>query len=468
MQYYGIYSYFCYSTGILNHMRAFTKRDPFLIFLGDIVILLLSLWLTLLIRYQHIPGTERVFDHLVPFSNLFIAWLIVFYIAGLYEKRAFIFRQKLYSTIFRVQLVNSVIAVLFFYFIPYFGITPKTNLFIYLLVSFGLILVWRVYGYALLSSKERQRAILIARGKEMHELKEEVNSNENYGLVFVDAVDLDTVQDSQLKEQLLKKISEEKVSVAVVDFEDLKLEPLLPSLYSLMFSSVVFVDMHKIYEDVFNRIPLSLIKYSWFLEHVSLAPKMAYDVLKRIMDIIIALPLGIISLILYPIVFVLIKKEDKGPIIFTQERIGKSGKPIQIMKFRSMYADSNVDVTKDSSDRVMPVGNFLRKTRIDEIPQLWNVLKGDVSLIGPRPELPELIKVYEKEIPYYAIRHIIKPGLSGWAQIYHDNHPHHGSSVEQTKEKLSYDLYYLKNRSLWLDIKIALKTIKKLLSRSGI
>jgi lipopolysaccharide/colanic/teichoic acid biosynthesis glycosyltransferase len=116
----------------------------------------------------------------------------------------------------------------------------------------------------------------------------------------------------------------------------------------------------------------------------------------------------------------------------------------------------------------MKVGAFLRKTRIDELPQLWNVLKGDVSLIGPRPEIPALVKLYESEIQYYNIRHLIKPGLSGWAQLYHDNHPHHGEAVGQTKEKLAYDLFYIKNRSFMLDIKIGLKTINKLLSRSGL
>lgn len=112
-------------------------------------------------------------------------------------------------------------------------------------------------------------------------------------------------------------------------------------------------------------------------------------------------------------------------------------------------------------------GAFLRKSRLDEFPQLWNVIRGDLSLIGPRPEIPSLVKEYEDQIPYYDIRHLIKPGLSGWAQLYHDNHPHHASDVQETKVKLSYDLYYIKNRSVLLDFKIALKTLKKLASRAG-
>jgi lipopolysaccharide/colanic/teichoic acid biosynthesis glycosyltransferase len=121
----------------------------------------------------------------------------------------------------------------------------------------------------------------------------------------------------------------------------------------------------------------------------------------------------------------------------------------------------------NSSLRVTKVGSFLRRTRIDELPQLWNVLRGDYSLIGPRPELPALVAAYSEKIPYYNARHLLKPGLSGWAQIYHREHPHHGIDIEETQNKLSYDLYYVKNRSLLLDLQIGLKTIRTILSRSG-
>ena len=118
-------------------------------------------------------------------------------------------------------------------------------------------------------------------------------------------------------------------------------------------------------------------------------------------------------------------------------------------------------------NRVTRVGNLLRKTRLDEFPQLWNVLKGDISLIGPRPEFPDAVKHYTDEIPYYNVRHLIKPGLSGWAQIYQEQHPHHGVDTFRTADKLSYDLYYIKNRSFLLDIKIALRTVKTLASIAG-
>ena len=118
--------------------------------------------------------------------------------------------------------------------------------------------------------------------------------------------------------------------------------------------------------------------------------------------------------------------------------------------------------------RITKVGRFLRRTRLDELPQLWNILKGDLSLIGPRPEFPDPVALYGQDIPYYNIRHIIKPGLSGWAQIHQDGEPHHGIDINGTRGKLSYDLFYIKNRNFWLDLSIALKTIKILLMRKGV
>jgi exopolysaccharide biosynthesis polyprenyl glycosylphosphotransferase len=450
-------------------MTTFNKKDPIILFVGDALIFFVSLYAVLFIRYQHIPNGELLQDHLVPFSILFLVWILVFFIAGLYERRTVILKNRLPATIFKAQLVNIVVAIAFFYFIPYFGITPKTNLFIYLVISFLLILLWRIYGYAWLGPKRKQNAILIASGAEMKELRDTVNLHHHYNIHFISSVDLDNVASLDFQEEIVKRIHTEDVSVIALDFKNEKIEAILPALYNLIFSNIIFIDMYKIYEDVFDRIPLSLITYSWFLENISRIPQATYDFLKRIMDVLIAGILGIISLIAYPFIIVAIKIQDGGPIIIAQDRIGKNGAQVKIYKFRTMTANDNGVYTEGRSQNVVTnVGAFLRKTRLDELPQLWNVLVGDVSLIGPRPELPTLVAQYEKDIPYYGIRHLIKPGLSGWAQLYHDNHPHHGVAVEQTKEKLSYDLYYLKNRSLVLDVTIALKTIKKLLSRSGI
>ena len=443
------------------------KKEPTLLLFGDFVAFTVALWVALLLRYGNVPSGKLFNEHFIPFFILFIVWIGVFFIAGLYERHTQILRNRLGGILLRAQLTNSFLAVLFFYLVPYFGITPKTILFLHLFASFILIFSWRSFAFPLLEAKNRQSAVLIGTGEEMNELMEEVNSDPRYSLRFVSSLDLSEMKGFDLREEIIKRIYADSANVVAVDFKNEKVEPLLPKLYSLIFSNVRFIDMHKIYEDIFDRIPLSLVKYSWFLEHISGAAEKSYDILKRAMDVAVSLILGVVSIIFYPFVAAAIKIEDRGPIFFRQGRVGQNNKEIKVIKFRSMKVHNDKDGVAIDPQPTR-VGGFLRKTRIDELPQLWNVLRGDLSLVGPRPEIPALVKLYEKEIPYYNIRHLIKPGLSGWAQLYHNEPPKFAAGVSETKKKLSYDLFYIKNRSLLLDLKVALRTIKVLLSREGI
>lgn len=439
------------------------KKEPVLLLLGDLLLFFVSLWVMLFVRYGVLPAAAVWQEHLLPFSIIFIVWVVVFFIAGLYDKHTIILKSRLPSTLLNAQIINSVVAVLFFYFIPIFGITPKVNLFIYLVISFLLILWWRLSGFSSLSRRKKQNAILVGSGEEMRELEVEVNQNPRYGIRFISSVDTNHIDGIDFYEEIIKRIYDEEVSIVAIDLRSERIDPILPHLYNLIFSKVRFIDMYKIYEDIFDRIPLSLVRYNWFLENVSVTPTITYDALKRAMDAILSFLLGILSLPLYPLVFLAIKLDDRGPIFLIQERVGKGGRTIQTFKFRSMSV-----VDGGGEEHITRVGAFLRKLRIDELPQLVNVLRGDLSLIGPRPELRELVKLYEKEIPYYNIRHLIKPGLSGWAQLHHEGHPHYAPDVSETKVKLSYDLYYIKNRSFLLDLTITLKTLKVLVSRSGV
>lgn len=445
------------------------RKETLLLFTGDLFFFMLSLWITLFLRYTAVPSKEIFVSHVIPFSILFVLWFLTFFIAGLYEKHTTIFKNKLPTIILNAQIANSLIAAAFFYFVPLFGINPKTNLFIYVIVSFVLILVWRLYAVNLLGFRKRERAVLIGSGDEMRELKEEVNNNSRYSIKFVSSIDVNKLDGVDFQNEVLNTIHSEGINSIVVDMNNEKIEPILPKLYNLIFSKVKFIEMHKVYEEIFDRTPLSIINYDWFLENISFSSHVAYDFLKRLMDLTASLVLGTVSLVLYPFVIVAIKMEDGGPVFFIHERIGQNNRIIKIIKFRSMSAHRKSDPTSSNEERrVMRVGSFLRKTRIDELPQLWNVIVGDISLVGPRPELPELVNVYEKEISYYNVRHLIKPGLSGWAQIHPEKPPKFGLAHDETKVKLSYDLYYIKNRSLMLDLKIALKTIKTLFMRSGI
>ena len=226
--------------------------------------------------------------------------------------------------------------------------------------------------------------------------------------------------------------------------------------------------MYQAYEDIFIRVPAPLINYSWFLENISSSSKITYDILKRLMDIIVSLFLGILTLIILPFVVLAIKIDDNGPVFFSHGRVGKNNKEIRVVKFRSMEVHIENPKDKMYSPKITRVGAFLRKTRLDELPQLWNVLKGDLSLIGPRPEVPKLVEMYKKEIDFYNIRHIIKPGLSGWAQLYQKEPPRLIAGYNETKAKLSYDLYYIKNRSFILDLEIGIKTVRTLFSHNGV
>jgi len=446
------------------------RAEAFFLFVGDVGMLYGSLFVMLLIRYgTSVFHFKRMLSaHIVPFSILFILSALVFFIAGLYEKHTLFLQKQLPQLLSRALSANVIIAVLFFYFIPAFKITPKGNLFIYLFVSSIALYLWRRYRLSRNLGGERERAVIIGQGEEMERIKQEINNNSLYRMSFV--LTLDSSASGILQPaDVARKIREEHITLVVSDLTGSGMETLLPPLYELLISGVRFMDMHEMYEEMFDSVPLALTRGNWFLSHFSsVASRFTYDFLKRVMDIALSLPLLIISLLVYPVVFLLIAFDDGGKFFVSQERVGQGGKTIRTIKFRTMSRDDRGLPELKVGNKVTRVGAFLRRTRIDELPQLWNVLLGEMSLIGPRPELPSLVAVYEKEVPYYNIRHLIKPGLSGWAQLYHKTPPKVDANPDETATKLSYDLYYLKNRSFWLDVKIALKTIKVLLSRSGV
>ena len=449
-------------------MTISNRRTIGLLFAGDLVCLVLSLYVALVIRAGGNPDMGVGKDYIPPFAILIVVWILDFYIAGLYDKPTLMLKSRLPAVILKTQIVNAVLAALFFYFFPGFGVTPKTVLAIYLVVSFIAMFIWRWYSAKLLSSGERQAALLIGEGAEMQQLFDTVNGNKRFSIRFVSFVNPGVASPNELIAEIGRLVQLHDIRIIAVDFGNDAIDTLIPELYDHLFSNIHFVDSHDIYEDAFDRIPLSLVTHSWFLKNISADRRSLYDGLKRTMDIVISLILGILSLALFPFLYVAIKLEDGWKIFIHQERIGQNDQPIMITKYRSMSIDDTGEGKTDRAKTVTKVGKFIRASRIDELPQLWNVLKGDLSLIGPRPELPNLVRLYEEEIPFYKVRHMIKPGLSGWAQLYDLTPPKYGTDFERTRSKLSYDLYYVKNRSFLLDCHIVLKTVKDLISRRGI
>jgi exopolysaccharide biosynthesis polyprenyl glycosylphosphotransferase len=447
-------------------MNIVRRKEIFALFLGDLAVFFISLYLTLTFRFGELPSEETILTHFVPFMVLFLMWILISFIAGLYEKHTLTLKGKLPVILTRVQVANAVTSIAFFYFIPYFNITPKVILFIYLVVSLVIMVAWRMALAETLGRGQRSKALLIAhKNEEASALYHEINNNQRYGTHIVEWIDSSVTASSK---EIVEKVRSQNISRIVADFADPKVNELMPVLYSLIFSGVEFDDIQELYEEVFDRVPLSFVNDTWFLENVSSSRKSVFDAIKRLMDITAAAIVGVISLVVYPFVYAAIKLDDGGPLFIAQERIGRNNKIIKILKFRSMTTDDKGNYAHEvgKKNKVTRIGAYLRKTRIDELPQLWNVIKGDISLIGPRPELPALVNTYAHEIEYYNVRHIVMPGLSGWAQIYGE-HSHLGIGTEETKNKLSYDLYYIKNRSLFLDIKIALQTLKVLFSFVG-
>ena len=245
--------------------------------------------------------------------------------------------------------------------------------------------------------------------------------------------------------------------------EDIATELLHAKLHGQMI-----VDVRSFCEHMVHRLPVSQISSEWLLteEGFSLNTRGSLRRLKRAFDLFATLGLLICTSPIMLLTAIAIRVESPGPVIYRQRRVGLFGQDFTVYKFRSMRTDAekNGAVWAMKSDpRVTKVGKIIRKTRIDELPQLWNVLKGEMSLIGPRPERPEFVKELEKEIPFYSLRHAVKPGVTGWAQVCYP----YGSSVEDSRRKLEYDLYYAKNMSILLDVRIILKTIGVVLFPKG-
>ena len=236
--------------------------------------------------------------------------------------------------------------------------------------------------------------------------------------------------------------------------------------YKASKRNVQFINLATAYEEILKKVPLEAVNQLWFLENISRGQKRLYEFLKRASDLILAVVGGTVLLILFPFVALGIKFGSVGPIFYRQRRVGKGGKLFEVIKFRTMVQDAeqNGAVWAQKQDpRVTKFGKFMRKTRIDELPQVISILKGEMSIVGPRAERPEFVEKLKKQIPFYEERLLIRPGLSGWAQI------NYGKDLDSndTKEKLQYDLYYIKNRSFTIDMAVGWKPIKTVLSATG-
>ncbi len=437
-----------------------TKNPKIMLLIaGDFALFYVSLFLALIIRYQGMTSYKIWEMHEVPFFFIHIFWLFVFYIGGLYETENFSSYKKLLERVLKTMTVTSILSILIFYLVPGITIAPKTNLFIDIAILTLLLVFWRRFFGHISGKTEKIKTLFFGSSKEMenltHRLK--ISSHLSYE---VSAVLKSTDED------IASLVKKHGIQLIVAAKEMMQNEEAARKFYEVLPLGVSVIDFPSFYEMLVEKIPVSIINKTWFLENVLEINKRSFEILKRFADILGAIILGIPTLILFPFIAIAIKLTSIGTIFYEQKRTGGNGKIFEIIKFRTMMADAEINGAKwaeKKDPRITGVGKFLRKTRLDELPQLWNVLKGEMSFIGPRPERPEFVSELEKEIPHYAMRHLVKPGLSGWAQV---KFPY-GASIEDAMEKLQYDLYYVKNRSLVLDLAIAAKTIGIIISQKG-
>jgi exopolysaccharide biosynthesis polyprenyl glycosylphosphotransferase len=273
--------------------------------------------------------------------------------------------------------------------------------------------------------------------------------------VYDDSVDLKRV------------LREEGISVVVTAFDPRTNERLMQHLFESLALKLRFYELPTFYENVTGKIPVNSIGHIWFLENLAQADKGMYEHCKRIFDVAFSFMLSLAALPFLPFIAIAIKLESKGPVFFWQTRTGLLGRPFRAVKFRTMSIEAERDGVarwaQKNDPRITRVGRFLRKSRIDELPQLWNVFRGEMSVIGPRPERPEFVVELERHIPFYNERHLVKPGLTGWAQVKF----HYGASISDSFRKLQYDFFYIKNRSLILDVAILLKTVNIVMTAKG-
>ncbi len=434
-------------------MTSRSLKSGFLV-LPDMALLLVGLFLALVLRYGDQSTTLVWNQHIQYFSTIFLLWLVIFYIHGLYELDTF---RRYTTLIFRLASAMSfsvVAAVLYLYFQPELFLTPRRFLLLDAGLTFVLLLGWRLLVKSYLQKRTRQAACLLDMGGVGDEMEKELGERDYLGVRVAKRVTGLRASD----------LAGEKIDIVIIP-DELGLKPeLAKQVYEARKLGVGFVTYKELYEDLFRKVPVSDLNELWFLRYVDYKQRVWYETAKRLVDFIAGLMGFVCFAVSYPVVAILIKLTSEGPVLFKQKRVGQAGVEFYIYKFRTMKVDQPGNTWTSHNDaRITKVGKILRVLRLDELPQCVNLIRGEMSLTGPRPEQPHLVEELRRAIPFYDERHLVKPGLTGWAQI----NDAYAATVEESRKKLQYDLYYIKHRSLAFDLEIILKTIYYVLSFRG-
>ena len=407
--------------------------------------------------------------------------LIVYYFifAAIFElydlQKAASFQSTLKSVVLAISTT-----VLFFILTPFFTpVLPENRLqIIYFFAAMVIgVLVWR-FAYINLISAPRfnKRILLVGNSFDINLIADNLHkADPNYRVIgFVNTDDIKASSfDRRLKsievEDLLKSIKSYSVSEIVVSSTSKGVSVELYNKLSILLEEGFPIrEYTQVYEEITHRVPVQHVErdfYKYFPFSRSNKNRF-YLFISHFFNVIFAIVVLAITFVLLPFILLGNALGNRGPLLYKQVRVGMNDKPFKMIKFRTMIVDAEsggVQWASKSDSRVTPFGKFLRNTRIDEIPQCINILKGEMSLIGPRPERPVFVKELSEKIPFYKIRHVVKPGLTGWAQV----RGRYAGSVDDTLEKLQYDLFYIKHRSFFLDLNILLKTISTVIYYRG-
>lgn len=356
---------------------------------------------------------------------------------------------------------------------------PRIAIGAFLVIASILTLGWRaVYIRIYTSSGLMRRVLIIGAGKAGRTLVEAYRKLNPPPFLIIGFIDDDPSKKNKSyhgfavlgdSEHLFDLIEDYRISDVVVAITGEIKGETFQTILDIQERGVEVTRMPIMYEELTQRVPIEHLESDWvirsFVDQVRVHG--LYELLKRSMDILGSLVGMLLFLVLLPFISLGIIIETGFPVFYSQPRLGKGAKPFNILKFRTMKQNAEADgqpkVAEENDPRVTRIGNFLRKTRLDELPQFWTVLRGEMSLVGPRAERPELVTEYQKQIPYYRARLLVKPGLTGWAQINYG----YVATVKETYIKLEYDLYYIKHRTLNMDFSIVLRTIGTVLRRTG-
>jgi len=327
----------------------------------------------------------------------------------------------------------------------------------------------RAYEWIISLSAFRERVYVLGDGERAQVLIETLRTRRDAGMQVVEGEGKGEIRgDLERFEADLRAFCEPKPRIdrVIVAMENRRGKMPVRELLDLRLRGVVIEDASFLMERLLGRLPLDGLNPSALIFTHGFNVKASQQIVRRLVSVLVSFTGLMICLPFIPFIMLAVRLSSPGPIFFKQTRVGLRGREFSVIKFRTMAQDAEAGGAKwatKNDPRITKLGNFMRKTRLDEIPQLWNVLRGEMGFVGPRPERPEFVRWLETEIPFYDLRHIIRPGITGWAQVRY----RYGASLEETKRKLEYDLYYVKHLSIGLDLLIMFETIKTIILRRG-